>query len=139
MMGMAVAIAVACAATAVVDAAPRRDRQLEAQMMAHITVLASDEFQGRQPGTEGEAKTLRYLGKQWFDIGLVSGTNDPGNEWFAPVTLIERLPAVSTGRFSRRGRPQYVPADALLVLTSGSQVAARSAHPSSVAGRDSSH
>ena len=113
--GFAAALLLAFAA----DAAPRRDRQLEAQMMAHISVLASDEYQGREPGTEGEAKTLRYLGKQWFDIGLVSGTNDPGNDWFAPVTLIERLPAVSFGRFSRRGRPQYVPADALLVLTSG--------------------
>lgn len=113
--GLAAALMLAFAA----DAAPRRDRQLEAQLMAHISVLASDEYQGREPGTEGEAKTLRYLGKQWFDIGLVSGTNDPGNEWFAPVMLIERLPAVSSGRFSRRGRPQYIPADAVLVLTSG--------------------
>lgn len=126
-MGMAVAIAVAFAAAAAVEAAPRRDRQLESQMMAHINVLASDEFQGRQPGTDGEAKTLRYLGKQWFDIGLVSGTNDPGNDWFAPVTLIERLPAASSGRFSRRGRPQYVPADALLVLTSGQRSLIRDA------------
>ena len=115
-MGLAAALVLGAFAA---HAAPRRDRQLEAQMMAHIAVLASDEYQGREPGTEGEAKTLRYLGKQWFDIGLVSGTNDPGNDWFAPVTLIERLPAISTGRFSRRGRPQYVPADALLVLTSG--------------------
>ena len=85
-------------------------------MMAHIAELASDAYQGRQPGTEGEAKTLRYLGKQWFDIGLVSGTNDPGNEWFAPVALIERSPALSSARFTRRGRPQHTPADAVLVL-----------------------
>ncbi len=102
-----------------VDAAPRRDRALEGQLMAHITELASDAYQGRQPGTEGEAKTLRYLGKQWFDIGLVSGTNEPGNEWFAPVALIERSPALSSARFSRHGRPQYTPAEAVLVLTSG--------------------
>ena len=44
--------------------APRRDRALEAQLLAHITELASDAYQGREPGTEGEAKTLRYLGKQ---------------------------------------------------------------------------
>ncbi len=101
------------------SAAPRRDAALEQQLMAHISVLASDEFQGRQPGTEGEASTLRYLGKQWFNIGLVSGTNDPGHEWFAPVTLIERQPAGSSARFSRRGRPQYTPSDAVLFLTSG--------------------
>ena len=100
-------------------AAPRRDTALEAQLMAHIRELASDAYEGREPGTEGEAKTLRYLGKQWFDIGLVSGTNDPGNDWFAPVTLIERLPALSSARFTRRGRAQYTPADAVIVLTSG--------------------
>jgi hypothetical protein len=100
-------------------AAPRRDTALEAALMDHIRVLASDEFEGREPGTEGEAKTLRYLAKQWFDIGLVSGTNDPGNEWFAPVTLIAREPASSAAVFARKGRRQYVPRDAVLMLTSG--------------------
>jgi hypothetical protein len=103
----------------VAAAAPRRDTQLEAQMMAHITVLASDEFQGREPGTDGEAKTLAYLGKKWFEIGLSSGTNDPGNEWFAPVSLIERRPALSSARFFRRGIPQAIDPDAVQVLTSG--------------------
>ncbi len=108
-------------------AAPKPDRALEQQLMAHISELASDAYQGRQPGTEGEARTLRYLGKQWFDIGLVSGTNDPGNEWFAPVALIERSPALSSARFSRRGRPQYTPAEAVLVLTSGNRSLIRDA------------
>ena len=109
----------ALVAPSAVSAAPRRDRALEAQMMAHIRVLASDEFEGREPGTDGEAKTLRYLARQWFDIGLVSGTNDPGNEWFAPVTLIAREPEASSAHFMRKGRRQYVPADAVLMLTSG--------------------
>ncbi len=107
--------------------AARRDKALEQQMLAHIKVLASDEFQGREPGTDGEAKTLQYLGKQWFDIGLVSGTNDPGNEWFAPVNLLERMPAISSARFSRKGRPQYTPSDAVLVLTSGKRSLVRDA------------
>lgn len=101
------------------DAAPRRDRALEAQLLAHITVLASDEFQGREPGTEGEAKTLRYLGRQWFDIGLTSGTNDPGHDWFAPVTLVAREPAASAAQFARKGRRIPIAPDSLLVLTSG--------------------
>jgi len=127
-------MALACALLAVlgiqsipIAAAPKRDRMLEAQLMAHIAELASDAYQGREPGTEGEAKTLRYLGKQWFDIGLVSGTNDPSNEWFAPVGLIERTPSFSSARFTRRGRPQYAPADAVLVLTSGSRSLLRDA------------
>ena len=100
-------------------AAPRRDMPLEAQLMEHIRILASDEFGGREPGTDGEAKTLRYLARQWFEIGLVSGTNTPGHEWFAPVTLIARESAASSAQFTRRGRRQYVPRDAVLMLTSG--------------------
>lgn len=101
------------------EAQSRRDRALEERLRTHIEVLASDEFEGREPGTEGEAKTLRYLGRQWFDIGLISGTNDPGNEWFAPVTLIAREPASSTALFSRDNRHIYLPQDQVLMFTSG--------------------
>ncbi|MEZ5736738.1 MAG: M28 family peptidase [Novosphingobium sp.] len=104
-----------------------RDRALEARLMEHITVLASDAFEGREPGTEGEARTLRYLGKQWFDIGLVSGTNDPGNEWFAPVMLVERVPSASTAQFKRNGRRLTLAQDEVLMLTSGNRSLVRDA------------
>jgi len=124
-------ILVACAAALPLSgnsaAAAPRDRALEAKLRAHIDILASDDFQGREPGTEGEAKTLRYLGKEWFDIGLVSGTNDPGNEWFAPVTLVAREPASSGAQFARKGRRQYLQKNAVLVLTSGSRSLVREA------------
>ena len=99
--------------------AAKRDKTLEAQLRAHITVLASDEFEGREPGTEGETKTLRYLARQWFDIGLVSGTNSPGSPWFEPVTLVAREPAGSAAQFSRRGRKLAAGPNAVLMLTSG--------------------
>ncbi len=108
-------------------AAPRRDTALEAQLMDHIRVLASDDFEGREPGTEGEEKTLRYLARQWFDIGLVSGTNIPGHDWFAPVTLIAREPVSSSAIFVRKGRRQYVPRAAVLMLTSGRRSLVRDA------------
>ncbi|SFG31788.1 Peptidase family M28 [Novosphingobium sp. CF614] len=109
-------------------AAPdRADRELEARLRAHIEVLASDDFDGREPGTEGEAKTLRYLGRQWYDIGLVSGTHDPGNEWFAPVLLVAREPAASAAQFLRKGfRTPLSPPD-VLVLTSGKRSLVRDA------------
>lgn len=109
-------------------AAPSRaDRELEERLRAHIKVLASDDFEGREPGTDGEGKTLRYLGKQWFDIGLISGTNDPGHEWFSPVTLIAREPAGFSATFRKRGRRAVVPQDQLLVLTSGKRSLVREA------------
>ncbi len=101
------------------SAAPRRDKLLEDQILAHMTVLSSDEYQGREPGTDGEAKTLRYIGRQWFEAGLVSGTNDPSHEWFAPVTLISREPGASVAQFSRKGRLIALPPDQVLMLTSG--------------------
>lgn len=96
----------------------KADLALQAQLLEHITELASDAYEGREPGTEGESKTLRYLGREWFDIGLESGTNDPGHNWFAPVTLVAREPDGSRVGFSRKGRRVYVSQDAVEAFTS---------------------
>lgn len=118
-MGRWATTALAAALICTPASAQRRDQALEAALRAHVTELASDAYQGREPGTEGEAKTLRYIGRQWFEIGLESGTNDPRNAWFAPVTLVAREPASSRAVFSRRGRPQFVPLGSTVVFTSG--------------------
>ena len=119
---LALALLAATMAATLVSApanAQRRDKALEAALLAHVTELASDAYEGREPGTEGEAKTLRYLGRQWFDIGLESGTNDPANAWFAPVRLVAREPASSNAAFSRKGRRLFVPPGSVEVFTSG--------------------
>ncbi|MBS0483237.1 MAG: M28 family peptidase [Proteobacteria bacterium] len=113
------AVALACAPAAAAGKPDRATLALINQLRAHITELASDAYDGREPGTDGESKTLRYLGKQWFDIGLESGTNDPAHAWFAPVTLIGRQPDRSNAQFSRKGRRIYVPLDSTLIVTSG--------------------
>lgn len=46
----------------------------ESVYRAHIARLASDEFGGRKPGTEGEKLTLAYLEAQFRKLGL-----EPGN------------------------------------------------------------
>jgi hypothetical protein len=99
--------------------ASHHDAPLEQQLLAGITELASDDFAGREPGTEGEKKTLRYLARQWFDIGLVSGTNDPSHPWFAPVTLVGREPVGSRADFMRHGRPVVLAPDDVKVMTFG--------------------
>lgn len=42
----------------------------------HISVLASDDFMGRKPFTEGETKTVAYLQEQFKQIGLEPGNGD---------------------------------------------------------------
>ncbi len=96
-----------------------RDLALEATLRRHVEVLASDEYAGREPGTDGETRTLRYLAREWFDIGLASGTNDPGNAWFAPVELVERVPQSSRATFQRGHRRIATDPDGVFVVTSG--------------------
>lgn len=102
-------------------AAPTK-RQLaaiEVQLRRHVTTLSSDEYAGREPGTPGETLTLRYLAREWFDIGLESGTNDPGNAWFAPVELVEREPQGSRAQFLAGKRRLPVAETGIFVVTSG--------------------
>lgn len=97
----------------------RKPTQMELALKAHVETLASDDFDGREPGTEGETKTLRYLARQWFDIGMEAGTNNPGNAWFAPVELVEREPVMSRASFMRGRKRIVLPADSVFVVTSG--------------------
>jgi Zn-dependent M28 family amino/carboxypeptidase len=45
-------------------------------LLRHIRVLASDDFEGRAPGTRGEERTVRYLVEQFKKLGLKSGNPD---------------------------------------------------------------
>jgi len=45
-----------------------------ATWLEHVTTLASDEFEGRAPGTHGETVTVDYLLQQFKRMGL-----EPGN------------------------------------------------------------
>ena len=47
-----------------------------AQLVEHIKVLASDEFEGRAPSSKGEQLTLDYLTKQLTAIGFKPGNGD---------------------------------------------------------------
>lgn len=46
------------------------------ELLRHIKVLASDEFEGRFPGTPGEQKTVDYLTAQFRALGLKPGNPD---------------------------------------------------------------
>src|SRR5262245_57387960 len=46
------------------------------ELMQHVVKLASDEFEGRAPGTRGEELTLDYLVAQFRKTGLKPGNPD---------------------------------------------------------------
>lgn len=54
-------------------------------MSETVKTLASDEFMGRAPGTEGETKTVAYLVERFTELGLEPGGRD--GQWTDTVTL----------------------------------------------------
>ena len=57
-----------------------------ARLLNHIKVLASDDFQGRKPGTPGEDKTVAYLEAEFKKLGLKPGNTDG--------TYVQKVPMV---------------------------------------------
>ncbi|MEL6430789.1 MAG: M28 family metallopeptidase [Planctomycetota bacterium] len=55
----------------------------------HIEALASDAFGGRGPGTDGEARAVRYIVDRFSDYGLEPGA---GDGWLQQVPMIELTP-----------------------------------------------
>jgi hypothetical protein len=55
-------------------------------MKDRISVLASDDFLGRAPSTEGEEKTISYLAEQFKKIGLKPANKD---NYFQEVSLMK--------------------------------------------------
>jgi Zn-dependent M28 family amino/carboxypeptidase len=52
----------------------------------HVQVLASDEYEGRAPGTPGEDKTVEYLSQKFAALGLQPG--NPDGRWVQDVPLV---------------------------------------------------
>lgn len=71
----------------------------EKDLRAHIEILASDDFGGRKPGTEGENKTVQYIATEWKQAGLVPATGS--SSWYSPVALVDRTPLRQTVSFTR--------------------------------------
>ncbi|HEY0012177.1 MAG TPA: M28 family peptidase, partial [Allosphingosinicella sp.] len=71
-------------------------------MMRHIEVLASDEYGGRAPATEGERRTTAYIVAELEKRGLEPAATNGG--WLQAVPLIERRTMAHDMRWSTRGR-----------------------------------
>src|SRR5216117_4576843 len=96
-------IAILCACTtsllAVDELALRLQPALETitpdGLLAHIKVLASDEFEGRAPGTKGEELSVKYISDQFKKIGLKPGNPDGTYTQEVPLAGIKSEPRMS--------------------------------------------
>ena len=86
--------------------APQPAAHVNMARMSEITrVLASDEFQGRSPGTPGEEKTIPYLIDQFKAAGLEPAGENGG--WTQTVPMIRTK--LSAPSFSIRQGGQTIP------------------------------
>jgi Zn-dependent M28 family amino/carboxypeptidase len=64
-------------------------------LLAHIKVLASDEFEGRAPGSKGEELSVKYITDQYKKIGLNPGNPDGTYTQEVPLAGIKSEPRMS--------------------------------------------
>jgi Zn-dependent M28 family amino/carboxypeptidase len=84
-----------------------------ARLSATAKTLASNDFQGRAPGTPGETKTLAYLIDRFHALGMQPGGDNGG--WLQQVPLIHNIADVPTRLEVRVG-------DATLPLVTGRDI-----------------
>jgi len=64
-------------------------------LLAHVKILASDEFEGRAPGTKGEELSVKYIADQFKQIGLRPGNPDGTYTQEVPLAGITSEPRMS--------------------------------------------
>ncbi len=86
----------------------------EADLREHIAVLASDDYEGRAPGTEGENKTIAYIAQSWKAAGLKPAATD--GSWYDPVALVSRGQGTTQADFSAGTRKLRVASDDIVLI-----------------------
>jgi Zn-dependent M28 family amino/carboxypeptidase len=96
---VAILFGVAASSLAADELALRLQPALEAitpdGLLAHIKILASDEFEGRAPGTKGEELSVKYISDQFKQIGLKPGNAEGSYVQEVPLTGIKSEPRMS--------------------------------------------
>ena len=112
-----VTIALACATdtaknnlapAAPAEIKPALDSVTSDDLLRHIKTLASDEYEGRAPGTKGEELTVNYLTEQFKRLGLKPG--NPDGSYAQKVPLIGFTPQPSAS-FSVGGKLMPLPTE----------------------------
>jgi Zn-dependent M28 family amino/carboxypeptidase len=99
-----------------------------ADYASHLETLASDEFEGRAPGSRGERLTTAYLSEHFTRIGLTPGNR---GEWFQAVPMVEITRPEESSLLLRQG-------DEEVVLAANTEVVLGSTRPVERIGVDDS-
>ena len=85
----------------------------------HTRALSSDTYQGRFPGTTGEALTIQYLEREFRRIGLAPG--NPNGTYVQPFELLAQHNDAAARLVLADGaaHPLEIPRDALFVVSPG--------------------
>ena len=67
---------------------------IEKILHEHVSILASDEYEGRAPATPGEIKTIEYLRDNFIDLGVGPGNGDSYFQSVAVTEIITKSDAV---------------------------------------------
>ncbi|HTD02184.1 M20/M25/M40 family metallo-hydrolase [Undibacterium sp.] len=65
------------------------------ELLQHIKVLASDDFEGRGPASNGEVKTVAYITEQFKKLGLAPGNPDGSYVQKVPLLGTTSAPTLS--------------------------------------------
>src|SRR3954451_10770931 len=65
------------------------------ELMKHIKALASDEFEGRAPGSKGEELSVKYITEQFKALGLKAGNPNGSYTQDVPLAGIKSAPTAS--------------------------------------------
>lgn len=84
----------------------------EKDLANDINILASDEFEGRKPGTNGEDSTVAYLEKRFREIGLAPGNPNGSYIQYVPLlgVISQSVASISIGgqKFKLRTPEDFV-------------------------------
>ena len=88
-------VAAAIFAPALTSVALAKEAISSANILADTKVLASDEFEGRAPGSPGEGKTIAFLIERFKSLGLAPGNPDGTYVQNVPLVGITSTPTLS--------------------------------------------
>lgn len=85
---------------------PKPSAISERDLRGTIAVLASDGFEGRMAGTEGEAKTIAYIAARFRAAGLTSGARGPA-PYLDPFQIVAK-PAPNPSKAPLTSQQEFV-------------------------------